>query len=140
LILLGKNRKYTNTVAEGKILPNIKEVFQIGLTFGLVVLGWIFFRAENITHAWSYISGIFSASLLSIKIPFIIDPQVKYLVFFIPVFILTEWIGRNNRYALEKLLLGRKSCIRHLFYFVLALFVICFSLMGKTQEFIYFQF
>ena len=41
LILLGKNRKYTNVVAEGKLLPRVKEICMMLLTFLLVALGWI---------------------------------------------------------------------------------------------------
>ncbi len=37
-----------------------KNVFNILITFILVTLFWIFFRAENIQHALSYISAIFS--------------------------------------------------------------------------------
>ena len=48
LILLGKNRKNTNIIAENKILPSLKEFFQMLLTFLLVVIGWIIFRAESI--------------------------------------------------------------------------------------------
>lgn len=37
-----------------------KKLMQISLTFAAVTLLWIFFRAENITHACDYITGIFS--------------------------------------------------------------------------------
>ena len=57
LILLGKNRKYTNTVAENKLLPSPREMFQMLTTFMLAVIGWIIFRAESITQAWEYICG-----------------------------------------------------------------------------------
>jgi D-alanyl-lipoteichoic acid acyltransferase DltB (MBOAT superfamily) len=53
LILLNKNRKYTDTVAAGKFLPSVKEVFQMGMTFLLVLVGWVFFRAENIGQAFA---------------------------------------------------------------------------------------
>ncbi len=59
LILLNQNRKYTNTVAESRLLPNIKEIFQMGLTFLLVVLGWVFFRAENLHDACVYLGMMF---------------------------------------------------------------------------------
>jgi hypothetical protein len=58
LLLLGKNRQYTNTVAENHILPSWKELFAILSTFILVVTGWIIFRAENIHQAFDYISKI----------------------------------------------------------------------------------
>ena len=41
LILTGKNRKYTNQVAEGRFLPTLKEAGQMLLTFFLAVFGWI---------------------------------------------------------------------------------------------------
>ena len=48
LILTGKNRKYTNQVAEGRWLPTLKEAGQMLLTFFLTMIGWIIFRAESI--------------------------------------------------------------------------------------------
>ena len=66
LLLLKKNRLNTNTVAQGKSLPSFKELFQMLFTFGITVLAWVFFRAENIGHALNYISTIFSKSLISL--------------------------------------------------------------------------
>lgn len=51
LILLGKNRRYTNTVAEGRLLPTLHEFLQMLLTFVLAIIGWIIFRAENLHQA-----------------------------------------------------------------------------------------
>ena len=65
LLLLGKNRKNIDTVAQGKILPSIKELFQMGITFALATLGWIFFRADSIGQAFAYIGNIFSKSLIA---------------------------------------------------------------------------
>ena len=39
LILTSKNRKYTNQVAEGRLLPTLKETGQMLLTFFLAVMG-----------------------------------------------------------------------------------------------------
>jgi D-alanyl-lipoteichoic acid acyltransferase DltB (MBOAT superfamily) len=139
LILLGKNRKNINTVAKGKLLPTVKELFQMSVTFILVVFGWILFRAEDMTHAWNYISGIFSPMLLTIPY-YILIPQ-KYTVLYIIIFMLIEWTGRSNNYAVENFLLTQKAFIRRLFYVVLAIVVIGFSLKGTAaHEFIYFQF
>lgn len=66
LLLTNNNRNNLETVAQGKLLPSIKELSFIFLTFGLTVFAWIFFRAENIGHAISYISEIFSSSLFTI--------------------------------------------------------------------------
>jgi D-alanyl-lipoteichoic acid acyltransferase DltB (MBOAT superfamily) len=136
-ILLGKNRKYTNTVAEGKIFPTMKEFFQMGLTFGLVVLGWIFFRAENIGEALEYIKKIGQLETID-SFYRIFDYKKSY--FFLLIMLSIEWFGRENSFALEKLGLTWKTGIRYVFYFVIAVLIICFSCNEKTQEFIYFQF
>jgi D-alanyl-lipoteichoic acid acyltransferase DltB (MBOAT superfamily) len=130
LILLNKNRKYTDTVAENGCLPNVKEFFQMALTFGLVVVGWIIFRAENIHQAVDYISGIASPSLLSIP------TGKKGLIIAIP-FMLVEWMGRKNQYAIEKIPV-KNTIIRWVIY--LSIYLSIASLSGKSSDFIYFQF
>ena len=45
-------------VAEEKLLPSIRELFAMLTTFMLTVFAWIFFRAENLNHAFSYVRGI----------------------------------------------------------------------------------
>ena len=66
LLLTNNNRNNLETVAQGKFFPSIKELSFMMLTFGLTVFAWIFFRANNIGHAISYISEILSPSLFSI--------------------------------------------------------------------------
>jgi D-alanyl-lipoteichoic acid acyltransferase DltB (MBOAT superfamily) len=61
LLLLGKNRENLGIAAEGRLVPNTKEIFQIGLTFSLTVLAWVFFRAKCVGDAWIYLRGIFSS-------------------------------------------------------------------------------
>jgi D-alanyl-lipoteichoic acid acyltransferase DltB (MBOAT superfamily) len=133
-ILLGKNRKNTNTVAEGKLLPNFKEIFQMILTFGLVVFGWILFRAENIHHAWSYISEIFSSSLFSM--PFHILGSI-FSFLFIAIFMLVEWLNRQKQHGLQIDNIQYKG-IRWIIYFTLIVIIWAFG--GEQETFIYFQF
>ncbi|NNK18977.1 MAG: MBOAT family protein, partial [Maribacter sp.] len=98
LLLLNRNRTNTDTVAQGKYLPTFKEFYQIGITFGLTVLAWIFFRAENIGHAFSYLSTVFSKSLFEIP-QFVGMRTAISTLFLIAIFIIIEWIGRNEQYA-----------------------------------------
>ena len=65
LLLTNSHRNNIGIVAQGSKLPSAKELLFMLLTFGLTVLAWIFFRAENIEHALSYISQIFSSSLFT---------------------------------------------------------------------------
>ena len=137
LLLLNKNRVHTDVVAQGKYLPSLKELFQIGITFSLTVLAWIFFRAENIGHALSYLSTIFSKSLFTI-------PHFQGMYFalktfiLIVIFVVVEWFGRNEQYAIAKLGINWNKPLRYAMYYFIILVI--FLLMGKQQQFIYFQF
>ena len=138
LLLLNKNRANTDTVAQGKYLPTLKEFFQIGITFSLTFLAWIFFRAENIGHAWTYLSTIFSKSLFSIPYAFGIGlNNIVITLVFIIILTITEWFGRNKKYALELNTKKNKFFQWALLYFI----AITIFLFGQQhQDFIYFQF
>ena len=137
LILLGKNRKYTGQVAEGRWLPTWKEAGQILLTFMLAVLGWIIFRAETITQAWDYICGMMQwGTLKAVYRFFLFDELLLYPVnIFIILMLVIEWLQRTKQHAL--------SITSFKWWHV----VLCYALIylmiqniGKDQVFIYFQF
>jgi len=138
LLLLNKNRKNTKSVvAEGNLLPSVKELWNMGTTFGLTVLAWVFFRAENMSHAMSYIGTIFSKSLFSSP-DFPGRRGAIPILVLILLFTLVEWLGRSNEYAIAKLGVKWKKGFRYAMYY--ALIVIIFYYSGKEQQFIYFQF
>lgn len=137
LLINNRNRVNMGTVAEGKKLPNRKEVLQILSTFVITIFAWIFFRAENISHAFSYISRIFSSSILSSS-NFKALPDFQITSILLIIFIIIEWIGREQQYAIQKLGLKWKSSLRYLMYFILILSLFFFG--GEEQQFIYFQF
>jgi D-alanyl-lipoteichoic acid acyltransferase DltB (MBOAT superfamily) len=131
LLLLSKNRKYTNIVAENRLFPSIKELFAMLTTFMLVVIGWVIFRAENIHYAIDYISKICSSSLFSM-------PTIgRKALLLSGVFIIVEWFGRKQEYAIEKIPI-KKSTYRWIIYIVIVLFIIMIG--GASEKFIYFQF
>ncbi len=137
LLLTKNNRKNLDVVAQEKILPSANELFQILLTFTLIAFAWIFFRAENIHHALSYISEIFSPSLFE-KPNFPKMGKAIKIIFIILLFIIIEWVGRNNKYAIEKLGMKWVRPARWVLYYII---IICiFWFQGKEQQFIYFQF
>ena len=138
LLLLGKNRMNTNTVAQGKYFPTFKEFYKIVLTFSLTVVAWIFFRAETIEHAISYLSAIFSNSILDLPKVNMSNLYVLQVFIMLLLFVIIEWHGREAKYALEKIGLNWNRKIRLCFYFSITLLI--FMFLGKEQEFIYFQF
>ncbi|MGZ2368716.1 MBOAT family O-acyltransferase [Ancylomarina sp. YFZ004] len=137
LLLTNNNRNNLETVALGKIFPSLKELSFMLLTFGLTVFAWIFFRAENIGHALNYLSTIFSKSLFTI--PHFAGMRIAlYTLVLISIFVVVEWIGRNEQYAIAKLGFTWKKPIRNVMYYSIILAI--FFFMGKQQQFIYFQF
>ena len=135
--LTNNNRKNLGVVAEGKSLPSFRELFAMLTTFMLTVFAWIFFRAENISHAFSYVRGIFSESFFSIP-GFSGRTDALITLFLISVFVLVEWIGRKDKFAIESILLKSDKIFRYLFYLLLCFTIFYFK--GDNQEFIYFQF
>lgn len=138
LLLRNKNRKHLNIVAENKIFPSIKEIISIGATFGLTVFAWIFFRAENINHAFQILKSIFSKSILNLPEFTANKHEVLTTTIFISLFLIIEWFGRNNNFGIEKTGIRWKKIYRLSFYYLLILAIILFG--GSEQNFIYFQF
>ena len=133
LLLLNKNRSNLDIAGKGGLLPKAKEVFGMMGTFGLTVIAWIFFRADSLGHAFSYIQGIFTKSLF--VMPMILPKLVLVLLAF---FLFIEWLGREGEFALNQLFLKWNRTIRWSFYLIIVAMIVLFS--GKQQEFIYFQF
>ena len=137
LLLLNKNRLNTDVIAYKKFIPTLKELIQIGITFSLTVFAWIFFRANNIRHAISYISEILSPSLFTTpKFKGIMESII--IIILVIVFVLIEWKGREGKYAIAHLGIKRKRYFRYALYYAIILAIFLFG--GKEQQFIYFQF
>ncbi|MBF0449795.1 MAG: MBOAT family protein [Candidatus Magnetomorum sp.] len=135
IMLLGKNRVYTNTVTEGSCLPSSVELIQMGRTFFFTVIAWIFFRSETVGDAFAYISKIFSISLFS-------KPEIfpTQLILFILLFVSVEWFQRDKQHALQ--LSGRLFLLKKIRYSFYVFMVFCIYYAGNfnSYTFIYFQF
>ena len=137
IMLLKNNRNNLDTIAHGRILPSIKEVFQMLLTFGLTTFSWIFFRSESLGEAFDYVNNIFSLSLFSFpNLNTGINPLSIIIILFL--FIIIEWIGRNKKYAFQ-IIEGWPA--RYKFIATYTLIIIIMLLMNSGEvEFLYFQF
>jgi len=133
LLLFKKNRINTDQVAENKLLPSFKEFLQMGTTFFITLIAWVFFRAENIQHAFSYLAGIFSKSLFSMP-----ERHPKDVIILLVLFVVVEWIQRDKQHALQIDTIKIPRFLRWSLYYGIIMVI---HLMGGTQqEFIYFQF
>ncbi len=138
LILLGKNRKYTNQVAEGRLLPTWKEALQILCTFLLVVLGWIIFRAPHMPTLLHYLERICDASIFTI--PWLMNREYYIpLSISIILLLLIEWWNReySHGFAINKTI--SIQWIRRIIYLGIVLIIIYYGRFSYNQ-FIYFQF
>jgi len=133
LILLGNNRKYTDTVADGRFLPNLKEIFQMLSTVGWVTVGWVFFRAESIAQAFEYLGGILNVNILSMPLS---QGGMKRMLLCLPIMLAAEWLQRHKQHGLE--IASMNAWLRRIIYILIILSIVFF--MGKNEQFIYFQF
>lgn len=134
LLLLNSNRKHTGeVVAAGRNLPTFREFGQILLTFSFVTFAWIFFRAENIQHAFVYLKSIingFGADSFSETKVFI----VKFFLLFFPL-VVFDWYLRIDERSLKI-----PVKIRYVLYVFLIVAVFYMMIRAKESAFIYFQF
>ena len=124
-------------ISNKSILTGIINFSKILLTFSLTTLAWIFFRAENISHAIDYIAGILSTSLFQIPDATVLRGSLVTIVL-TTIFIGVEWMGREGQYAIEKLGLKWKRPLRYAMYYAIVIAIFWFG--GSEQQFIYFQF
>ena len=136
LIATGKNRKYTDVVAAGRWLPNVKELGQMTLTFMLAVIGWVFFRATGIPSAIGYFKSMLSVETLT-GFYQLFTAKAWPMNLYIAVMLLVEWLNRGREHGLD--LRGiRPGWLRWAVYYLLVAAVLLFG--AESSNFIYFQF
>lgn len=123
LILLGKSKRYKDAPLVWKQLP------QMLLTFVLVTIGWIIFRAPSMAEAWGYVCAMCSASFFSQ--PATIQYPVWCAMAAIILMLSLEWHYRDaESVPLPKSIWAYYPLIIAIWWFA----------YRNTQEFIYFQF
>jgi D-alanyl-lipoteichoic acid acyltransferase DltB (MBOAT superfamily) len=136
LLLSKTNRANIEIVAEGKTLPDWREVIRILVTFTLTVFAWIFFRSESISQALGYIGNIF-INQNPFAIPYLFRSAIL-LILLISFLIIIEWNGREQQFGLARIGFKWAKSLRISFYLIISLLIFFFS--GSEQQFIYFQF
>lgn len=139
LLLSKTNRVNIGTVAQDRMLPTLNELRMMLSTFVLTMIAWVFFRADNVKHAIGVLREIMSSTLFDY--PLFSDPYAAFItLLLIASFILIEWLGRSNEYAIEKIHHNIPNrAARWGTYMILGLVIIAFGNFNKT-EFIYFAF
>lgn len=132
-IVWKSNRKNIDIIAQGKWIPSFVDFFKMLFTFILTSLIWVFFRSKSIKDSFSYIYSIFDMSLF--EIPTVSPLEILILIV---LFILIEWLGREQDFAILKLANRFNKAIRWSFYYICILGVLHYA--NSNHQFIYFQF
>lgn len=133
--LLGKNRKNITVVAESSNWPSFRELSQMLITFTLVTLAWTLFRASSISEACNFLIHLFTGSIITKPQ---MDIRVYLFIVLALIFLLIEWFGRREEFAIQRIFFSQPAWLRYGLYYGLVMAVFLFA--RKEQQFIYFQF
>ena len=119
-----------------RLIPS--NVVSMLVTFGFVVIGWILFRAENISMAFDYIYDLFSSSLFRVpKVSGANNVSALLSLIFIACMLVVEWMNRERPFGFDIKKI-RSIYIRYTLY---AILLFCIYFFGNNaSSFIYFQF
>ena len=133
LILMGRNRRYRDVVADGRALPTLCEAGRMLMTFLLVTVGWVIFRAPSIGFAFNYLGGLFGSgqSLSFAANDFFYLPAALLLM------LVVEWLNRGSAHEFARH--PRFRVIRWMGYMLLISIMVCY-MQTSEMPFIYFQF
>jgi D-alanyl-lipoteichoic acid acyltransferase DltB (MBOAT superfamily) len=133
LLLTNTNRNNIEIVAKGKLFPSLRDVFSMTSTFFLVLISWIFFRADSITIALKYLKNLFQFNFKN-GIEYLgIERYAPELVLLIIFFLCLEWISREKEHPF----FGKWIFVK---LTVILLSIITFGVYSNITDFIYFQF
>lgn len=135
LLIAGTSRKYKRTtVASERTFPSLKESCLMAITFFLVVMGRVLYRAESLPAAGTIFKKMFTDFSITYS------PLEIWSLVFIALMLVIEWPHRTCVYGFqlkETGLMKYRAC-RWMAY--LGLVWLCLICTGKNEAFIYFQF
>jgi D-alanyl-lipoteichoic acid acyltransferase DltB (MBOAT superfamily) len=110
----------------------LKQFLGLITTFAVVCFAWIFFRAQDFTHAIEFIQNTFSLEYSHVLKPY------RLVVAFLGIstLIVFDYLKKNKT---AKALYLRSAPLRWGFYYLLIFMIVLFG-NTNSQEFIYFQF
>ena len=133
LLLRGRNRRHvTDGVAEGRLLPSVREAAAMLATFALVVVGWTLFRAPDIATAGAWLAKMLSFS--DLKLREVGLSWMASVALAVAPLVLIEWFNRGR----DVPRLPQGKALRWIVYAAFVAFILWNK--PEPQAFIYFQF
>lgn len=130
LLLLNKNRTTLSAPSY-----NLIDIPKILVTFGLVCIAWVFFRANTLTDSLGYLNGMFNFT--EITLHFFIK-NAKYILLTAIVLISIAVLLSLEWYSIQKknseMFLSKKTL------FILVAMILFMGVYRNQLTFIYFQF
>lgn len=120
-------------------LPRLVTAVKIVVTFTLVTLAWIYFRASTVSDAWYITWHLLPLGRIDpfvLKVGGFTRATAPYLAFFVLVMVVVEWWIAHPRQAPK---LWRSPLFRALCYNACIYAIVFFGFFGH-RDFIYFQF
>ena len=136
LILSGAFFKKAKLQTNRLGLPVAKDFGRMILTFALVTIGLMIFRAESIGQVWEYMCGICDPSILSVP-RLLTRSYYISLCFFLLLMFGVEWVQRKEEYGLALNSVHSKF-LRYCIYLLIVLLIAWGG--GSAETYIYFQF
>jgi alginate O-acetyltransferase complex protein AlgI len=135
-------KPFTNVVNFLKInrLPFILNVFKGFVTFNLICLTWVFFRAKTVSDAFYIITHLFKD--FTVKGVFsklaVAKFDLQIIVLSLVILIVVEWLQRGV--SLRNWLTVKPLYVRWSVYVFLGVAILLLGAYEQNQQFIYFQF
>lgn len=134
-IAFGINTKYEHEVGHGRVLPSLKDLLRMCVSFILVAAGWVVFRCETIHQAVGFFRSMFTNSFIDAA-----PLHGKKMLVVCLLLLVVEWLQRDKEHVLQF-----PDCkpfnirlVRRTVYYLLIILIILF--IGTGQKFVYFQF
>lgn len=115
------------------------EFFTMFVTFFIVCIGLILFRAESIGMAWEYFRGMLQCDTIMASYRFFKRASLWPTNLFIVIMLVVEWLQRGKEHGFVFLSKVKAVWVRCVIVALIIEFILIFKASVPSQ-FIYFQF
>ena len=144
---LGGGRDWLRSKLKNVFTQTAFDGFNLALTFALVTVAWIPFRAANLSDAWFVFTHLFTgagrwldlgADAIQFRGMGVDGMELMLSVIFIGIVVIYDWF--DSRGGVWESLKTKPVPVRWAVYYALMILVLFYGPYNQAQNFIYFQF